>query len=309
MKLEKKFLKVFFFPFLIGISLSIVIVSFILSYYSSNFLNKESAKMIYKLEKQYSTINLNSINVIISNVILKIQVALQEQISFYKHLASQISDNEKRNRKIQEYTKCAMDESFLDIEAFEKKYKNELDYISMWFIDPTTNEEKLNENVEQNAFQQISLFSNLIQLLYSALSSMKNILISVYFMFEDTNLFAIYPYSHCKRIQLVQNFKNYPYNPVWCTDDEGNKINYYKFKCREFYTYILKAQSNIYDYNYQDQTDRKIFIIPPVSASNIFHDESIFTICIKFITLGNKNLQITKWRILSLGDRVVIMSF
>ena len=83
MKLENKFLSAFFYPFLIGIILSIIIVAFIIYLYSNNYLDEKTAEDIYTLEKKYATININSINVLLSNALLKVQVGLHEQLTFY----------------------------------------------------------------------------------------------------------------------------------------------------------------------------------------------------------------------------------
>ena len=51
MKLEDKFFKEFFYPFLIGIFLSILVVAIILSHYTNDYLDKKSANDIYLMEK------------------------------------------------------------------------------------------------------------------------------------------------------------------------------------------------------------------------------------------------------------------
>ena len=86
MKLEDKFFNAFFYPFLIGIILSIIIVGVILAIYSNNYLDKKSAQDIYELEKKYATININSINILLSNFLIKVQIGLQEQLTFYQKL-------------------------------------------------------------------------------------------------------------------------------------------------------------------------------------------------------------------------------
>ena len=83
MKLKAKLFKSFFYPFLAGVIISIIIVFVILFYYSNDYLDKRSAEDIYTIEKKYSTVNINSVNVILSNILLKVQVGLQEQITFY----------------------------------------------------------------------------------------------------------------------------------------------------------------------------------------------------------------------------------
>ena len=96
MKLENKFLSAFFYPFLIGIILSIIIVAFIIYRYSNNYLDKKSAEDIYTLEKKFATININSINVLLSNALLKVQVGLHEQLTFYENIAFQIDSENLR---------------------------------------------------------------------------------------------------------------------------------------------------------------------------------------------------------------------
>ena len=95
MKLEDKFFNAFFYPFLIGIILSIIIVGVILAIYSNNYLDKKSAQDIYELEKKYATININSINILLSNFLIKVQIGLQEQLTFYQKIASKITDRSK----------------------------------------------------------------------------------------------------------------------------------------------------------------------------------------------------------------------
>ena len=51
---------------------------------------------------------------------------------------------------------------------------------------------------ESNLYQQISIFTQLTQSLYSVYYSMNDILLNIYFLFEDTNLFISYPYTYFK---------------------------------------------------------------------------------------------------------------
>ena len=102
MKLKVKLFKSFFYPFLVGIILSIIIVFVILFYYSNDYLDKKSAEDIYTIEKQYAAVNINSINVILSNVLLKVQVGMQEQISFYEIIASKLTPEAKLENRITE---------------------------------------------------------------------------------------------------------------------------------------------------------------------------------------------------------------
>ena len=83
MKLEDKFHSVFFYPFLVGISLSIFIVIFIITYYSQGFLDERTAKAVYDTEKKFARDNIYSANIILTNFFLKIQLILEEQLSLF----------------------------------------------------------------------------------------------------------------------------------------------------------------------------------------------------------------------------------
>ena len=71
MKLEDKFHSVFFYPFLVGISLSIFIVVFIITYYSRGFLDERTAKAVYDTEKKFARDNIYSANIILTNFFFK----------------------------------------------------------------------------------------------------------------------------------------------------------------------------------------------------------------------------------------------
>ena len=130
MKLEDKFFKAFFYPFLIGIILSILIISSLLFYYSNGFLDKKTAKNIYYIEKKYATVNINSINILLSNTLLKVQVGLQEQITFYQNIASNLTDENKENNTINDYI---FNVKYL-IDNHMEKSEN-VEYLSLWFLD------------------------------------------------------------------------------------------------------------------------------------------------------------------------------
>ena len=285
MKLENKFFNAFFYPFLIGIFLSIVIVALILFHYSNNFIDKKSAIDIFSLEKKYATININSINILLSNVLLKVQVGLQEQISFYNNIASQITtDTQRLQNTINSDVKC-----IADLNETEILNSGRSQYISVWFVDKNTTEENINKI--SDLYQQIAIFSQLTQSLYSFYSSMNDMLLDIYFLFEDTNLFIAYPYNYFKRINYIHAFLDFRTNPTWCIDEKGNIIDYYKFRCRDYFNDIMKAKEDIFDLNVKNQADRKIFVTSHYQQLGV--GPEIFTICIQFTeSLNGRNAYI-----------------
>ena len=277
MKLENKFLSAFFYPFLIGIILSIIIVAFIIYRYSNNYLDIKSAEDIYTLEKTYATININSINVLLSNALLKVQVGLHEQLTFYENIANQIDTENIRlqstiNSDVKNVIELLNNTSLINP-------AREI-YYSIWFVDKNLTENKLVK--KDNLYQQISVYSQLTQSLYSVWSSMNDILLNIYFLFEDTNLYIGYPYKYYNDIKSLPRFLNYMNNPTWCTDERGNIIDYYKFRCRDFFNDIMKSKEDMFDLNIKSQSDRKIFITSPYQQFGIYASEVIFTICIQF---------------------------
>ena len=278
MKLEDKFFNAFFYPFLIGIVISIIIVAVILSNYSNDFLDKRSAQDIYEMEKKYAKININSINILLSNILLKVQVGLQEQLTFYQKIAK-MADRPKSSIGKDVYNCINLSKQSIE--------QGREDYASIWFVDRDT----VNVNdPNKPLFQQISIFSQLTQSLYSVYYSMNDILLNIYFLFEDTDLFIAYPYLYFEKQKQIPQIIEFKSNPTWCTDEKGNIINYYKFKCRDFFNDIMKAQEDMFDINVNDQPNRKIFITTPYQQLEQLQEEIIFTMCIKFIdNISQKN--------------------
>ena len=269
MKLENKFYSAFFYPFLIGIVLSIIIVAIILSHYSNDYLDKKSAEDIYTIEKKYATVNLNSINLLISNVLLKVQVGLHEQLTFYRNLAA------KKTKLL--IGKNVFNALKVGNETFNSEYN--IDYASIWFVDKNTIDLTVQDDV---LYQQVAIFSQLTQSLYSVYSSLKDVLMSMYFLFEETNLFIAYPYVYFRDAGLMNEFKEYKNNPTWCTDEKGNIIDYYTFRCRDFFNDIMKSKENMFDNNVNEQPDRKIFVTSPYNQLGVRNSQVIFSICIEF---------------------------
>ena len=286
MKLENKFFNAFFCPFLIGIILSIIIVFGILFYYSINYLDKKSAQDVYNIEKKNVDINLYSINVLLSNILLKVQVGLQEQITFYQNLAFNLSKESKLKNKINSNVQNIQ---YLIENHMENS--NLVDYISFWFVNRSKLE--FNNNEEEllsNLYQQAATFSQMTQSLYSVYFSMDDILLSMYFFSEDTGVFIGYPYKYFYNAGVANDFYDFKGNPSWCTDEEGNLIKHYKFQCRDAFNNMIRAKEGLFDLNVKDQPHKKIFLIPPYSQLANDSSDEIFTICILFSdNISNKN--------------------
>ena len=281
MKLENKFYSTFFYPFLIGVVLSIIIVAIILSYYSNNYLDKKSAEDIYTIEKEYAKINLKSINLLIYNVLLKVQVGLHEQLKFYNNTANTILN-------ITDFSKFSISKNIFNVLNISKNNNNNIDYGTIWFVDNKIFELKDKSSI---LFRQVYIVSQLTQSLYSVYFSMKDVLMNIYFLFEETNLFIAYPYIYFEKAGLIESFGNFHNNPTWCTDEKGDVKEYYTFKCRDFFHNIMKSKENLFDTNLKDQPERKIYITYPYTQFGEQDAQVVFTLCIEFTDIiSNKTV-------------------
>ena len=60
-----------------------------------------------------------------------------------------------------------------------------------------------------NLYQQIATYFQLTQSLYSVYNSMDDILLSIYFLFEDTGVFVSYPFKYYYTDGILPSIRNY----------------------------------------------------------------------------------------------------
>ena len=271
MKLENKFFNSFFYPFLIGVFLSMIIVTVFLSIFTNNYLDKKTGENIVDLEKKYAKVNINSVNALLTTTLLKVQASINEQILFYQKLANKV--NNISNYTINSFLKCAVD--------IENCDKNQFKYMAFWFKDNNTREENFtNEDPEK---LQLIVYSNILQNVYSTLAATKSSVLSYFFIFEKTDIFIGFPLQYYYENNYIKEFQNFLNNPVWCCDKKGEVYAIYKFKCRDYYLNCLKANQGIFDYNYGEQNDKRtIFVTNSYKQLGNTNAINVFNMCIKF---------------------------
>ena len=285
MKLEDQFFHFFFYPFLIGVAFSAIIVILCSYIFTDSYLDKKTGDNIIKLGKEYSIININSINSMVSSILLKNQLSLNELFLAYQNLAKKIKNitDPNINRIINDkYLKCVLDlnDTILD------ETNDETNYIAYWLIDLETNLTKLkNNSIEKN---QLITFSSLMANLFSTFYSINMTSKNFYFYFESTELFISFPLIYDIKNGFISEIINFTTNQVWCTDEKGEIYSYYRTKCREFYINIKKAKSDVFDINYKDNENRTIFVTEFYLQTGT-EIEIVFSICIEFIDpISNK---------------------
>ena len=124
-----------------------------LIYFSQDFLDKEAATEVIDIEKRYAKANINSMNILLYNIILKLQVNIQQIITLYQNIAKSISNSSDIL-------------NFTDIDAynayeFKEKMNSEnetliqkLFYTSLWFI----NNEKVNISLLTNETKKTDIY-------------------------------------------------------------------------------------------------------------------------------------------------------
>ena len=284
MRLEDKFFKSFFYLFLIAITISMILVATILFYYSENYIDERTAKDVIHMEKKNANSNIYSMNVLLSNMILKLQVALKEALTLYINLSNETSlfeqDFDLNNSDV--YNIYELEKLMKSKDA---DFMSRLEFISFWMIDKKI----VNFNqMDMNMKKQLYIFSLLTHSFMTIINSNNGLIKDIYFLFEETDLFVVYPFTYFNWDEFFEKYLNDSGNPSWCTDEKGNIIEYYKFRCRPFYRDILEAQKGSFDFNSKDQKNRRLFITPPYPQfgrnTNNTNELTgiVFTICIKF---------------------------
>ena len=239
MRLEDKFFNSFFFLFLIAIFFSIIIVMMILIYFSQDFIDESRANEVIEIEKRYAKANINSINILLYNMMLKLQVNIQQIITSYQNIAKIISKSSDvlNLTDIDSHNAYEFKEK---MKSMNEKLMQKLAYTSLWFI----NNEKVNISLLTNETKkQLYTLSLMIPSMNSVIHSSNDILKNIYFIFDKTDLYSTFPFIYQLSSGFLDIFDKSINNPAWCTDEKGETITYYKFKCRTFYKDVMDAKN------------------------------------------------------------------
>ena len=277
LELKNQFFYYLFPPFIIGILLSTIIIIGSLVFFTNGDYDKKTASHIRELGKQNSILKINSINTLISTNLLKSQLSFNELIISYQKLANILNTNNSDLLKVinDDYLKCGLDLNYTLNETNEQA--NNMAY---WLLDLERNLSSLEENsIEKN---QLIILSNMMQNIYSVFYSHESISITLFFYFESTELFTLFPLRYDLETGFISEMTNFSKNnPIWCTDENGKIYNIYKVKCRSFYTNIKKSKTSTFDINYKDNENRTIFITGFYTQVST-EKKIVFSICIEF---------------------------
>ena len=278
MKLEDKFFTAFFYPFLIAIFLSALIITLFISLFTNNNFDKITSQYILDLENKYSKRNINTVNVLVTSSLLKIQSSLNEQILFYQKTANKILNSTQPYELNNNNLICALD---ID-EDFCENNLEETATLAVWLLDSDTNEENLDLDDSKNDVKlQLIAYTNIIENIAASFEATKPNALSYYFYFVKTELYISYPLLTDCEDEFALEMTDYSYESALCVNDEGEFFDIYKIKCEAFFLNIQKSKTSIYDNNYLSNQNRTIFI---TNFYNEADDNSTreYTMCIEF---------------------------
>ena len=297
MKLDDKFCQTFFYPFLVGVFLSTVIMTTFLGIFSNFYYDKRMLENIIDLELKYSKINIKSLTEILTANLLKFQSGLNEQLLYYQNIAKKVKDLDISNTEYNgENIKCIADEeAYMEI-YFNGRQYNIYNHTAFWYIN--NREYKFRYIIDERAKKQIIAYDKIIQNVNSIFEGLsKNVSVFKYYIFfEDTELLISFPYSYEYDSDYDMVYFYFSDNPSWCTDDLGLIITRLKIKCKDYYQNIQKSKTSIYDNNNSDYKNRTIFLTDFYSQ-NEFGERgkyqigpNIYTMCIQFFDpISNNN--------------------
>ena len=133
--------------------------------------------------------NIKSVNVILTNILLKNQASMNELILFYQNNANKIINKDINELKLNEDKfKCVYDLN----EEYLKKNEKDLELWAYWYLDTET--KSFGEIKDIRAKKEIISFSKIINNLYSALGSTSNTnsIFEYFLFFEETDLFNLF---------------------------------------------------------------------------------------------------------------------
>jgi len=276
MKLESNFFQSFFYPFLIGVILSMISIILFSIIFTNNYIDKKTSLNLSQLERNNAKINLNTIKISLSAFLLKIQASVNEIITAYQKTSKAILLNPSLANNLDDtYLKCALDLNDTEI----AQDINKLNYMAYWFLDKGIGKKQLKNNSIEK--KQLIAFNQIIPNLFSVFATTNSSTFGYYFYFESSELYLSFPLYADYIWNFTKILDKYTDNPIWCTDQQGIIYDIYKLRCRPFYINIQKAKTDIFDYNSFNNKNRTIFVTEFYYQSGM-DTTNVFTICVQF---------------------------
>lgn len=255
-KLSRKFITSFFLPYLIGTIISILYVFFIFSVSPSSINSKDELLKILKEKEFKKTLPLLLAGIYSINNIFQTYIDNLNRIaSYYKYNSKKLVNNVNLNKKLEIINKFSFngvnDDQIHKFHNLYNKYNNNYEYLlnqGKWFID--LNKIELDKEKDITIINQLFSSINLIPLLKTILKvtniyyETEEISNEIYIMFSESELYFKYPiiyeYIYGKDLRAL-------YMTTSCKTKNEQYPQYYYFKCRPYYSFLLKELNKGYN--------------------------------------------------------------
>ena len=217
MKLSEQFFRTFFYTFLVGVILSFLAIAIFSIIFTNQYIDKQTGDNIIDLEKKFAKINLNSMNIIITSSITKIQQGINELISSYQKAANIVKNDKNITINL---TNNKFFKSLVSLTPSFLKGNKDMEFMAYWLLDEFTDETNVTANSTEE--RQIYSFSSIIENIFSILASTNHSSLRYYFYFDSSELFINYPVIFDYETDSLKVILNYEKNnQKWCTDNNG----------------------------------------------------------------------------------------
>ena len=280
MKLEDKFFNAFFYPFLVTIFLSTVIITVFLGLVINDNFFERTCDNTINLEKKISKLNINSVQQILTTSIQKVQASLNEQIIFYQRMANKIIESQNTYELDTTFLKCSIN---ID-DDYCTNSEEESEYTAIWSLDSETTEDNLDDASKTEVKQQLIAYSNIIENIDACFRTAKPNVLCYYFYFEKTELYISFPIESDCISEFFYEMKDLSYSEEdgsICPNEDGEYYDVYKVKCEPFFNTMKKSKTEAFDNNYLSNQNRTIYITNYYSEVDD-DSEREYTICIEF---------------------------
>ena len=255
-KLSRKFITSFFLPYLIGTIISILYVIFIFSVSPSRINSKDELLKILKEKEFKKTLPLLLAGTYCINNFFQTYIDNLNKIAFYyKYNSKKLVNNVNLSKKLELINKFSFngvnDDQIHKFHNLYIKYNNNNEYLlnqGKWFID--LNKIELDKEKDITIINQLFSAINLIPLLKTILKvtniyyQTDKISNEIYMMFSESELYFKYPiiyeYIYGKDLRAL-------YMTTSCKTKNEQYPQYYYFKCRPYYSFLLKEVNKGYN--------------------------------------------------------------
>jgi len=278
MELKDKLFNSFFYPFLISIILSTLIVTLFLGFFTNNYYDKRTYENIINTEKRNAQMIIKSAIILMQNAFQKIQASLNEQILIYQRKAKEILQlNNINDLKFSSYLKSAKGLHFLYCFLYPEETYNS----AIWVLNNHTTDADIDEYKE--AKMQLLAYDKIIPNIDASFEATRPEATYYNFFFENNELYIFYPLSSgCENGDFyIMNSYSYRYDTRQCIDENAEYYSVYRFRCEIYYHDFKTSKTNAFDYNYNPKRNKTILVSNFYWAFTEYGDRK-FTMCVTF---------------------------